>query len=288
MNSSCLLSARTQFGRAVVFGLLLLGLFPVSSMAKSLAPSPTSPQARQPEAFGGRSGYSPAPVSAVPGRSGIIFELRDDLEFIAGDRTFYVLTASLFAAPLLAEDLLEQEPPVFNQSWATNATADGFFEAGEVLGNGLAPAGASLVLYTTGKLAHAPDVSALASDLFRAHAINALLTHAIKRTINRARPDGSPYSYPSGHTSSAFAAAGVIAHDVGPKWGLVARGGAVIVGLSRLQENVHYASDVIAGAILGSYVAGAINKRQDGLARVSLAPWSDGRATGVMLSLRLP
>jgi membrane-associated phospholipid phosphatase len=285
LKAASVRDARIQLGWAIVSALLLLGQFPGAAQAQGLSFRPVAPAARQPEAFGGQSGGLRVPQSH---RSGILFELRDDFKFIAGDRTFYILTASLLAAPLAGEDLFEQEPTIFHRSWANNATADGVFEAGDWIGNGLAPAGASLVLYTTGKLARKPGVTALASDLIRAHAINALLTHAIKRTVNRARPDGSPYSYPSGHTSSAFAAAGVIAHEVGSKWGLVAYGGALFVGVSRLQENVHFASDVVAGAILGTYVASAINQRQERAAKLSWAPWSNGRATGARLSLSLP
>jgi len=51
---------------------------------------------------------------------------------------------------------------------------------------------------------------------------------------------------------------------------------------------VHYASDVVAGAIIGTYAASVINQRQARLARFSWSPWSNGRAAGAMLSLRLP
>lgn len=287
MNVANVANARLRYGWAFLSALLLLVLFPCAAGAQRFLSPSFAPQARQPEAFGGQS-VSPRMRPSGSHRSGIIFELRDDLAFVARDRTFYILAASLLAAPLAGEDLLDQEPSVFNRSWANNATADGIFEAGEILGSGLTPACASIVLYTTGKLAHAPGATALASDLIRAQAVNALMTIPIKFAINRARPDGSPYSYPSGHTSSAFAAAGIVAHAVGSKWGLVAYGGAVMVGISRLQENVHFASDVVAGAIVGTYAASVINQRQERVAKLSWAPWSNGRATGAMLSLRLP
>lgn len=61
-----------------------------------------------------------------------------------------------------------------------------------------------------------------------------------------------PYAFPSGHTSSAFAAAGVGVKHYGWKWGALAEAAALYVGLSRLQENKHYVSDVIGGAVLAA------------------------------------
>lgn len=66
-------------------------------------------------------------------------------------------------------------------------------------------------------------------------------------------PGGSGKSFPSGHVANAFVAATVINeqyHDV--VWvGPVAYGLAGLVAWSRLNDNAHWASDVVAGAGLG-------------------------------------
>lgn len=64
----------------------------------------------------------------------------------------------------------------------------------------------------------------------------------------------SEYSFPSGHATCVFAAAMLI-YFANHKWGIFAFILALIIALSRLYLFVHYPSDVLAGAILGSLVA---------------------------------
>jgi len=61
------------------------------------------------------------------------------------------------------------------------------------------------------------------------------------------------YSFPSGHTATAFAAAVVLMYG-SPGVGLLALFAAALVGFGRMATGVHYPSDVIAGALLGSIV----------------------------------
>jgi membrane-associated phospholipid phosphatase len=64
-------------------------------------------------------------------------------------------------------------------------------------------------------------------------------------------------SFPSGHTTVAFAAATVFASEYkNIKWvPIVAYSAATLIGLSRITENQHWATDVVAGAAIG-YLAG--------------------------------
>lgn len=65
-------------------------------------------------------------------------------------------------------------------------------------------------------------------------------------------------SFPSGHASSAFTAAGILSHG-DPLWP-VYYGLAVVVASSRVYVKMHHASDVLAGAALGIGLAGVARR----------------------------
>lgn len=86
----------------------------------------------------------------------------------------------------------------------------------------------------------------------------------LKPLVSRPRPwlslaelvplvaEHDPNSFPSGHTCAAFAACVAWFVTLPRKWGTVAVTAAVCMGLSRLYVGVHYPSDVLVGALVGS------------------------------------
>ena len=71
-------------------------------------------------------------------------------------------------------------------------------------------------------------------------------------------PTPSEFSFPSGHTSSSFAAAAVFYRHLPKKLGVPSVVLAGLIGFSRLYVGVHYPTDVLAGVIMGillSYMA---------------------------------
>jgi len=65
------------------------------------------------------------------------------------------------------------------------------------------------------------------------------------------------YSFPSGHTTSSFAAAGVLAKYI-KRYAFGFLGLASLIGFSRLYLYVHYPTDVLAGIVLGLMCSGII------------------------------
>ncbi|MCI8423593.1 MAG: phosphatase PAP2 family protein [Lawsonibacter sp.] len=113
--------------------------------------------------------------------------------------------------------------------------------------------------------------------------LGALCTNVVlKHLFQRPRPwldwpivplvlEGDPNSFPSGHTCAAFAAGMIWARTL-PKpgtrvWAVVL---AVCMGLSRLYVGVHYPTDVLAGAIIGSLCAWAVWRTNQTLEKRSL------------------
>lgn len=105
--------------------------------------------------------------------------------------------------------------------------------------------------------------------------INSIVTDQLKLSFQRHRPhSGDSYnaldwrkgpklnkSFPSAHTSNAFATATVFATQYKTtKWvPPVAYTLASLVALSRIYDNAHWASDVLAGAAVGFLSAKAMN-----------------------------
>lgn len=105
---------------------------------------------------------------------------------------------------------------------------------------------------------------------------DAIITFGLKYSVNRPRPfvtypdiikksDAGSKSFPSGHTSSAFALATSLSLEY-PKWYVIVPSymWACTVGYSRMRLGVHYPSDVFAGAVIGAGCAWAgwwLNKK---------------------------
>jgi hypothetical protein len=78
------------------------------------------------------------------------------------------------------------------------------------------------------------------------------VVYGLKYATQRPRPDSdTKTSFPSGHTQVSFVTATHIAVAYGVWPSLPFFGAGIITGLSRLADNAHWFSDVVAGATVG-------------------------------------
>ena len=130
---------------------------------------------------------------------------------------------------------------------------------------------------TTNKWSH------MGLDLVRAELLEEGLVQAIKLSVNRTRPNGQPYSFPSGHAAATFAFASVIERHLGARLALPTILIATYVGTSRLHDNVHFLSDVAFGAALGTAAGWTVVGRH-GRTNYSLMPTPIPGGMALMLS----
>lgn len=92
-------------------------------------------------------------------------------------------------------------------------------------------------------------------------------------------------SFPSGHTTSAFAAATIIASEYRdkPVVPVIAYSLAALTGLSRIHDNDHWASDVFVGATFGYAMSKLIYNSNNWGVRVT--PYKTGQETGMVVNI---
>ncbi|HYE87171.1 MAG TPA: phosphatase PAP2 family protein [Vicinamibacterales bacterium] len=138
----------------------------------------------------------------------------------------------------------------------------------------------ALATYALGRAFERPQLAALGGDLVEAQIVAGTSTLAFKFAVRRARPDGEPRSFPSGHASGTFAAATVVQRHFGVKGAIPAYTAAVLITGARLQANSHYATDLIMGAALG-ILSGRAATFDLGPRRVRLSPAVVGSGIGI-------
>ena len=101
------------------------------------------------------------------------------------------------------------------------------------------------------------------------------VSSVLKVTVREPRPnDGSDRkSFPSGHSTTAFAFASVVGAEHSLPYGILAYGLAAAVAYSRMNDNKHRLHDVVAGATIGTaYGLGIHYKHSKNRGSLALLP----------------
>lgn len=147
-----------------------------------------------------------------------------------------------------------------------------------VLGSGV------LLSFGISRLVDSPKYKTTAETMLEAYVLAEVLTLGLKIAVRRTRPNGGSYSFPSGHASGAFAIATVLESLHGPKYGIPAYAISTMIGLSRLDDNKHFLTDVVSGLLLGTlvgYGTSKFHKKEN--ANLFVAPMISANTAGVSL-----
>jgi membrane-associated phospholipid phosphatase len=215
-----------------------------------------------------------APVGAQPADTIAISTqplfVKKDAYYAAG-----FIVATIAAAPLDKYFAVRLQRPWAQENRFLEKTADIFRWTGQP--------GAYIIgvsMYGVGRLAGNERMADLGLHGTEALIVGQLTGGVLKGMFGRARPyvnpeDPNPFqfqfgrgfrkndayrSFPSGHTVTGFAAAAAVVTETNRWWpnstwyiGPLMYGGASLIGLSRMYNNKHWASDVLTGALIGSF-----------------------------------
>ena len=193
---------------------------------------------------------APPPKRFVPA---LLHNLVDDVKHIPRRNTIYWLAggAALVAAIRPADNTV-------NARLVGSDTADTVFKPGHVIGGTPVQLGATAATYLIGTIRHQPRVRHLGMDLLEAQLLSEGMTQVIKRIVRRERPDNSGFGFPSGHAAITMASATVLQQHLGWKAAVPTYAIATYVAVSRLHDNRHFASDVVAGGTEGIIIGRAV------------------------------
>jgi hypothetical protein len=94
-------------------------------------------------------------------------------------------------------------------------------------------------------------------------------------------------AFPSGHTTTVFAAATTISDFYTDPWvSYLCYSLATITGVSRVTESTHWLSDCFVGAIIGHYGTRLVEKLNYGSSDITLLPQADEHRYGLLLSVK--
>jgi membrane-associated phospholipid phosphatase len=274
MSRGAILFGRMRTAGIIVVGLLLIGI----CGGQRLAAAEGDDEHRLDRAFFVRFGRDLRDVVSAPAHW-------DGADFL----TFAAVSGSGLLVFAFDQDIRDWAQDRRTPSSDKTASLFSFIGDGGIL------LGLSAGLYAAGEIGHNDGLRQTALLSIESLGTASLLLWTIKVIAGRARPytgetsrSFQPFAFtnrywslPSGHAVASFCVATVIAEQSdSPVVDILAYGLATGVGISRIHEDKHWASDVFLGSALGYFVAKKIcdlNKRKDESAVTLGLDWAGGR-----------
>ena len=196
------------------------------------------------------------PVSEHTGLAAIAYKTAADFKAFPRRESTWVILGIGGAAAALAHPA----DRTLNARLVGSKAAERFWTPGHIVGSDYVQVGTAVGLYVIGRyvMPHAEGepktnkLSHLGFDLLRAQIVSQAFSAGIKVAVRRDRPTGNCCAFPSGHAVATFATAAVLERHLGYRAAWPTLAIATYVATSRLHDNVHYLSDVVFGAALGT------------------------------------
>ena len=134
-------------------------------------------------------------------------------------------------------------------------------DPGKYMGNGGYLAAAAGGLFWLGRRSDNQKFRDVTYSLLQGTIVNTAVTRGLKLAVNRRRPNGDNFAFPSGHSSHSFMWATVFAEHYGFKAAIPGYLAATYVAATRLEERKHHFSEVVAGAAIGYVVGRTVARR---------------------------
>jgi membrane-associated phospholipid phosphatase len=233
--------------------------------------------------------------------------LQSPLHFDSND---FILTGIIAGATTIS---LTLDNPVRNDlKKSHNLALDNITPFGEKFGNGKYATALSGLLYVGGHILQDDELRKTGLILAETIFLNGLVTHGLKIVTGRSRPyanegnldldfpeieyfDDEDHSFPSGHTSTAFAVATVLSEGIDNIYASVTLYSlAGLTAFQRIYADRHWFSDTVLGAALGTIIALKViklnsndeNANQSSGADINIMPAIIRNGYGVGVALR--
>lgn len=166
----------------------------------------------------------------------------------------------LLGGTLLSIGAYQIEDPDRASEALDQGILDGMSDFGNIWGDIRVQAPLALGTWGLGSWTDNDEMAGLGFDLSRSLLLTYATVSILKTSFNRTRPNGEDYSFPSGHTATAFSTAGVVSRRYGGWAGGVTIGLGVLAAMGRMEDMKHYASDVVAGATIGWIIGRTVGR----------------------------